>query len=104
VERSSFRVNRCPISSTMSILSGADAATQLQESRQPDIYAACIITYTLAVVAVALRFASRRMVRAGYWLEYVGSLNFSYHHLQIWKLTYCTYSDWLIVVALVRPA
>jgi hypothetical protein len=51
----------------------------LAESRQADLYAAEIITYAGACVAVALRFYSRRLKAAGYWID-----------------------DWLIAAALVR--
>jgi hypothetical protein len=36
---------------------------------QPDLYAAVFVTLTLAVVAVALRFLARRLVRAPVWLD-----------------------------------
>ena len=45
---------------------------------QRDIYAAAIVTLSLAVIAVALRFLARRLIRAPIWLD-----------------------DWLILVALV---
>src|SRR5204862_2380102 len=45
---------------------------------QQDIYVATIITLILAVIAVALRFLARRLIRSPIWLD-----------------------DWLILVALV---
>lgn len=50
----------------------------LAESRQPNIYAAEITTYAFALLAVSLRFWSRRIKAAGYWID-----------------------DWLILVAMV---
>ena len=47
-------------------------------SRQPQLYASIIITYFLAISAVILRFISRRLKKAGWWVD-----------------------DWLILVALV---
>jgi hypothetical protein len=46
---------------------------------QPNLYAVIIITLTLAMWAVALRFLARRLVKAGLWLD-----------------------DWLSLMALVR--
>ena len=48
-------------------------------SRQPQAYAATITTYALAVLAVALRFWSRRLLKARYCLD-----------------------DWLVAAAVVR--
>lgn len=50
----------------------------LAESRQASLYAAETITYFGALVAVELRFWSRRMKAAGFWID-----------------------DWLIVAAMV---
>ncbi|KAF2726503.1 hypothetical protein EJ04DRAFT_453232 [Polyplosphaeria fusca] len=41
----------------------------LAESKQADLYAADITTYIAAVVAVALRFQSRRMKAAPFWID-----------------------------------
>ena len=46
---------------------------------QPNLYAAVIITLTLAVAAVSLRFLARRLVKAPLWID-----------------------DWLALAALVR--
>jgi hypothetical protein len=46
---------------------------------QPNLHAAVIVTPTLAIIAVALRFLARRLVRTSIWLD-----------------------DWLTLVALVR--
>lgn len=52
---------------------------RLSETRRPIIYGATISCYLLAVVAVGLRFVSRRLVKADILAD-----------------------DWLIIVALVR--
>lgn len=52
--------------------------TDIHASRAPQIYAATIITFLLAVLAVALRFWARRLLKARVWLD-----------------------DWIIVLALV---
>ncbi|KAL8950203.1 MAG: hypothetical protein Q9222_003750 [Ikaeria aurantiellina] len=49
----------------------------LSESYRPSLYSAAIITYTLAISAVALRFTARRLTHTFFW-----------------------YDDWLVVVAL----
>lgn len=54
-------------------------AAYLAESRQGSLYAADTVTYALAIVAVAFRFWSRRLKRAGLRAD-----------------------DWLILSALVR--
>ena len=52
----------------------------IHASKQGQLYAATIVTWSLAAIAVALRFWSRRLVKAGYWLD-----------------------DWLALLVLVRP-
>ena len=49
-----------------------------EETQQPSLYSATIATYLLASIAVSLRFWSRRLKGAGWWLD-----------------------DWLVLVALV---
>jgi hypothetical protein len=46
---------------------------------QPNLYAALIVTPIIAIIAVALRFLARRLIRTPMWLD-----------------------DWLALVALVR--
>ena len=48
------------------------------ETRQSSLYEAIITTYILAFIAVSLRFYSRRLKKAGWWLD-----------------------DWMILIALV---
>jgi hypothetical protein len=50
----------------------------LEESRQGDLYAAATVPFFFAMVAVGLRFWSRKTMRTGWWLD-----------------------DWLIFIALV---
>ena len=51
----------------------------IHASRQPSLYAATIITWILAVVAVGLRFWCRKMTKSGYklddWLVVVATVN-----------------------------
>ena len=51
----------------------------IHATRQPELYAAQLATYILAVIAVGLRFWARKLLKAGYWLD-----------------------DWIAVAALVR--
>ena len=62
----------------MLIMTTAQPTPDLSESYRPSLYAAAIITWILALIAVALRFTARRLT-----------------HLHLW------YDDWLVVVALV---
>lgn len=41
----------------------------VQASRQPQLYAASTITFVLAVIAVILRFLSRKLLKTNYWLD-----------------------------------
>lgn len=41
----------------------------IHASRKPQLYAATIVTWSLASIAVALRFWSRRLVKTKYWLD-----------------------------------
>jgi len=50
-------------------LSPAPPGLNIHESRQPQLYAASTITFVLAVLAVCLRFLSRKLLKAGYWLD-----------------------------------
>lgn len=54
---------------SISTMSGKNSAKHLAESRQADLYAAVIITYIGALAAVALRFWSRSLQGAKYWLD-----------------------------------
>lgn len=45
------------------------AGVNLSDSRQPELYAATIITYCLALLALGLRFLSRRLLKSGYGLD-----------------------------------
>ena len=42
------------------------AAVNLSDSRQPELYAATIVTYCLALLALSLRFLSRRLLKSSY--------------------------------------
>ena len=44
-------------------------AVDIHASRAPQIYAAAITSYFLAVVAVALRFWARRLMKANIWVD-----------------------------------
>ncbi|KAI1178724.1 hypothetical protein F4777DRAFT_536536 [Nemania sp. FL0916] len=44
-------------------------AVDLSESRQPDLYAAIIVSFFFAIVAVGLRFWSRWIQGSGFWLD-----------------------------------
>lgn len=41
----------------------------VNETRQPELYAASLATYTLAVIAVNCRFLSRRLLKIRYGLD-----------------------------------
>ena len=58
--------------------SGSQPSYDIHESRQPQLYASGIITYTLAVLAVGLRLWCRKLLKSGFRLD-----------------------DWLIVAAVV---
>lgn len=45
------------------------AGLDVQESRQPELYAASLATYALAVIAVNLRILSRRLLKSHFWLD-----------------------------------
>ena len=63
----------------MSGLPPAPQGLDIHATRQPELYAAQLTTYILAVIAVGLRFWARKLLKAGYWLD-----------------------DWIAVAALVR--
>lgn len=41
----------------------------LSQTRQPELYAATITTYCLALLALGLRFLSRRLLKSGHGLD-----------------------------------
>ena len=41
----------------------------IYESKAPQCYAAAIATYIIAVIAVALRFWARKLMKAGIWVD-----------------------------------
>ena len=47
----------------------AAAGVNVEGTRQPQLYAATIITYCLAVLALICRLVSRRLMRSGYGLD-----------------------------------
>ncbi|KAL8737027.1 MAG: hypothetical protein Q9181_002091 [Wetmoreana brouardii] len=53
----------------MSELPPPPPGVDIHASRQPSLYAASIITWILAVLAVALRFWCRRLTKSGYKLD-----------------------------------
>ena len=53
----------------MSALPPPPPGLDIHASRQPSLYAAAIITYILAVVAVGLRFWSRKLTQSRYQLD-----------------------------------
>lgn len=45
------------------------AGVNVHDSRRPELYAATIVTYCLALLALGARFLSRRLMKSGYGLD-----------------------------------
>lgn len=53
----------------MSLIPPYPPLFNIYESKAPQCYAAAITTYVIAVVAVALRFWARKLMKAGIWVD-----------------------------------
>ncbi|KAL6721256.1 hypothetical protein ACLMJK_000358 [Lecanora helva] len=53
----------------MSALPPPPPGLDINESRRPECLASSIVTWTLAIVAVALRFWARRLMKTKFWLD-----------------------------------